>query len=189
TIAPYADPFDVDPRSVQEQDSEQEEASEEERNAVEFEVSRFQEEPNEDELSEPDRERERQLEQEHEHRQEQVREHRVETWLAIAWEEKPLTKERRIEKLPNEYRIKWKKHYANHSTITDELRETFGNDYKARMEEGAIARLTAAAPERPLLPEDQLQDRMGPQYADQGTELCVQKPESQLPSIVGSRSS
>ncbi|KAG8894716.1 hypothetical protein FRC01_012800 [Tulasnella sp. 417] len=74
TIAPRADPFDIDPRSVQEQDSEQEEASEEERNAVEFEVSRFQEEPNEDELSEPERQRQRELEQEHEQRQERVRE-------------------------------------------------------------------------------------------------------------------
>ncbi|KAG8930348.1 hypothetical protein FRC01_002909 [Tulasnella sp. 417] len=354
TIAPYVDPFDAGPRSVQDQDSEEDEASEEERNAVEFEVSRFQEEPIEDKQSEPDHERE--LEREHAQRQDQLRElererereslrelerdrereavadishstnhapgmaharrrseylcriksnraresrlmsihsdiypgadiedcwldpgheeedfahlfrlidsfllqpkpvpnrlehyyldqgiwarihgelmdifrvrralerdadvplpppwpgkfrtdgedgsgeyrfayledlailyrHLVETWLAVAWEEKPLSMEQQIEKLPDKYRIKWKKHYADRSTVSDELRETFGNDYKARVEEDAIARLTAA--ERPLLPEG----RIDPQITYQEVEPRAGETESRLPSIVGSRSS
>ncbi|KAG9045110.1 hypothetical protein FS837_007012 [Tulasnella sp. UAMH 9824] len=60
--------------------------------------------------------------------------HLVETWLAQAWEEKPLTKEQRISKLPDEHRICWKKLLNDRSTVAEEFRVSrfYGRRDRAR---------------------------------------------------------
>ncbi|KIO22429.1 hypothetical protein M407DRAFT_28010 [Tulasnella calospora MUT 4182] len=95
--------------------------------------------------------------------------HLVETWLAQVWEQTPLTKERRIEKLPDKYRLKWKKLFADKSTVADEFKEIFGSEYEDRVEEDTIARLTVTNPERPFMSEKQLDERLD--YRDSESEL------------------
>ncbi|KIO15434.1 hypothetical protein M407DRAFT_34992 [Tulasnella calospora MUT 4182] len=95
--------------------------------------------------------------------------HLVETWLAQVWEQMPLTKEQRVAKLPDKYHLKWKKLLADKSTVADELKQTFGNDYEDQMEEDTIARLTVIDQERPLLSERQLKERLD--YQESESEL------------------